>query len=309
MHARSTVPLDTRRYRMEDEQLSYHADRERFDQPRHRDINAAQTFTASGCPFLLEAAVRSSAGQRSRAPTRELAVVLVHGLSASPAQMRGLGEVLSSHGFPVYGVRLKGHGTSPWDLHERQWEDWLTSVRTGLEVAGTLAPKVALVGFSTGAALSLCLAAEPNCVVTCVVGICTPDQFQDKRMQFLSFVHGADRLVSRAFQVDAMLPFVSNASGSADFSYAHMPISSLSESLDLVEALQARSAQVRCPVQLIQSAGDPVIEPSSMERIAQRLLGTQVTTALIESKEHDLVALGEPRTREAVLDFLIAQSA
>ena len=55
----------------------------------------------------------------SRACTRS------HGLLASPAELRSFGEALRDEGFPVIGVRLAGHGTSPWDLRDRSWQDWI----------------------------------------------------------------------------------------------------------------------------------------------------------------------------------------
>ena len=62
--------------------------------------------------------------------------------------------------FSIIGVRLKGHGTSPYDLQTRDWEEWLAAVRRGYETIAPFAEQVCLVGFSTGGALSLILAAE-----------------------------------------------------------------------------------------------------------------------------------------------------
>jgi len=91
----------------DDQRRSLDYDRQRYDRPRYREINAAQTATADANWFRL-LHEKESPG-----------VVLVHGLLASPAEMRPIGERLHAAGFHVIGVRVKGHGTSPWDLRDR----------------------------------------------------------------------------------------------------------------------------------------------------------------------------------------------
>ena len=93
--------------------------------------------TASPAPYLLET--------RQHAP---VGVVLVHGFLASPAELRDLGEHLHADGVPIYGVRLKGHGTSPWDLREQAFEDWLASTVRGISIMQGLCERVVAVGFS-----------------------------------------------------------------------------------------------------------------------------------------------------------------
>src|SRR5262249_50914792 len=64
--------------------------------------------------------------------TRGLGCLLVHGFTATPAEMRPLGEALAARGFPVRGVRLAGHGTSVEDLARTGWRDWYASVEHDL---------------------------------------------------------------------------------------------------------------------------------------------------------------------------------
>ena len=68
--------------------------------------------------------------------------------------------MLANAGFPVMGVRLKGHGTSPFDLRERSWSDWLRSVQRGFEIVANLTSHVCIVGSGVGGSLALLAAAE-----------------------------------------------------------------------------------------------------------------------------------------------------
>jgi carboxylesterase len=55
-------------------------------------------------------------------------VLLIHGFSGSPAEMRGLGERLAQDGHAVAGMRLPGHTSNPADLAGTNWRAWLAAV-------------------------------------------------------------------------------------------------------------------------------------------------------------------------------------
>lgn len=92
------------------------------------------------------------------APGGRAAALLVHGLTDSPYILRRLGERLHAEGIWVVGLRLPGHGTAPVALTRVQWEDWAAAVRLAardLHARAGVATPLYLVGFSTGAALSV----------------------------------------------------------------------------------------------------------------------------------------------------------
>ena len=92
------------------------------------------------------------------APGGRAAALLVHGLTDSPYILRRLGERLNAEGVWVVGLRLPGHGTAPVALTRVQWEDWAAAVRLAardLRARAGAATPLYLVGFSTGAALSV----------------------------------------------------------------------------------------------------------------------------------------------------------
>lgn len=86
------------------------------------------------------------------------AVLLVHGFSASPYEMRFLGQHLCDKGYLCLGVRLAGHATRPEDLQGCRWQDWLASVERGFRLLEVRQLPISLVGQSTGALLGLHLA-------------------------------------------------------------------------------------------------------------------------------------------------------
>jgi carboxylesterase len=91
------------------------------------------------------------------------AVLLVHGFASSPAEMRPVAARLAADGLFARAILLAGHGTSPEALEETPWEAWYDGVADAARTLAQDHDRVFAVGFSTGGALLLRLAAlEPQ---------------------------------------------------------------------------------------------------------------------------------------------------
>jgi carboxylesterase len=82
-------------------------------------------------------------------------VLLVHGFTGSPWDMRPLGEALGSHGFRVRGLRLPGHGTTPEALLRVGHQDWTLAVEDALLALHAEGGPVRVAGLSMGALLAI----------------------------------------------------------------------------------------------------------------------------------------------------------
>ena len=265
--------------RFDDECLEWAWDREAFSRERHAELNAKETATEPGGPFLC-------LPENMPAP---LGVVAVHGFLASPAEMHGLGLRLDTHDLPVIGVRLKGHGTSPWDLRERSYEDWLESVRRGYAIMSGLARRVCVIGFSSGGALALLLAAEHPGRLAGVVAVNVPLYFRNPNMKFVPLVHRANRLVQWVSSFEGVVPFRPNKSEHPHINYHHMPVHGLYELTRMVDALEKGLPGIDCPVHLLQADRDPVVVPESVDRIAEGLERTEPVIRMVGAARHGIV--------------------
>lgn len=81
--------------------------------------------------------------------------LLIHGLLDSPFTLADLGHALSAEDILCKAVLLPGHGTRPDDLMAVAFQDWIETVRYGINQLKKEAEKIYLVGYSTGAALSV----------------------------------------------------------------------------------------------------------------------------------------------------------
>lgn len=93
-------------------------------------------------------------------PGDGVSVLLVHGLTGTPYEMRYLGERLAARGMRVRGVKLAGHAGAPEDLGLASYDNWYESVVHGLEELRQYGEPNVVVGLSMGAVLSARVAAD-----------------------------------------------------------------------------------------------------------------------------------------------------
>lgn len=85
------------------------------------------------------------------------AVLLLHGLSSSPQEMRFLSRALQREGFTVLAPTLDGYSAG---TREQRMESWLASAIHEFDMLQSKYAKVSICGLSIGAALAIALAAE-----------------------------------------------------------------------------------------------------------------------------------------------------
>ena len=280
-------------HRFDDEHLMFDWDKRRYNKEKHQEINAKRTATESGAPFFLRPA-----------KSRKLGILALHGFLASPAEMRGFADAAAADNYPVLGVRLKGHGTSPWDLHERRWEEWYESAERGLRILKGVADEVCVVGFSTGGALALLLAADRPEEVNGVAAISVPLRFRNRNMRFVPLVHKANKIVGWVSPSQGIMPFIENDSEHPNVNYRHMPVHALNELRGLVDNVSSRLSDVTCPVCLVQSNDDVVVEPQSVDLLRKGLVRTSVEVTVVPSQRHGILYEDIGATRPAVFRFL-----
>lgn len=82
-------------------------------------------------------------------------VLLIHGLFDSPFTFKEIGAQLQANGMLCRSVLLPGHGTCPKDLLTISYQDWIQTVKYGIESLRREVHQVILIGYSTGATLSI----------------------------------------------------------------------------------------------------------------------------------------------------------
>lgn len=288
--------------RFDDEKVLLQWDLDHAIQPVYEDIEntldlnsgVKETATQSPTPFLLEPKTSSN----------RQGVLLIHGLLASPAEVRPFAECLVEKGYTVFGVRLKGHGTTPLDLASIEWQDWYKSVKNGYDILSNLVENIHLVGFSTGGALALLLASERPSKLLNVVAICVPIKFQNPNMMLISLLHGVNQFTKWVSTKDVIKAFVNNDTEHPDINYRHIPVSALYELRQLIDEMEKKLNTIVCPVALLQAQNDPVVDPSSALRIYKQLESADATLIKLPSNKHGILYENTEQIWERISSFL-----
>ncbi|MDA0656606.1 MAG: alpha/beta fold hydrolase [Proteobacteria bacterium] len=279
--------------RFDDELMRHSWCRQAYWQPRHAKINAAETATQCAAPYLL---IPDDA--------KRIGVVVVHGFLASPAELRSLGEKIHAAGYPVIGVRLEGHGTSPWDLSDRSWRDWLESVRRGHRIMAAFADRICLVGFSMGASLALQLAAEQPEKLAGVAAVSAPIKFRSRGLAFVPLLHGANTMARWVPTVEGVMQFQPNDSEHPDINYRSIPIRGLYELRQTVVGLNRALPLVSVPTLVVQGTEDEIVDSKSAEIIMKNLGSETKELHMVEAKRHGILHENIGGCQETVLSFI-----
>jgi len=281
------------KHRFHDEHVSYNWHKEHYSKPHHAVINEQQTATLSGKPYLLLPESH-----------RKLGVVLVHGLPASPAELKSFGERLEKQDYPVIGVRLAGHGTSPWDLKERTWPEWVDSVRRSYDILSAFCDRICLVGFSTGGVASLVFAAEKPEKLAGVVSVAAPIKFSNRSVAFVPLLYGLNKLMGMVQSAENSSPFRLNESHHPEINYRHIPIKAIYELRLMIEVMKKRLPDIKCPALIMHAEGDTVVEVSSAKIIEKNIGSDEVSVIILPSDRHGLILEDIGDTQTHIMAFL-----
>jgi carboxylesterase len=194
-------------------------------------------------------------------PDAVAAVLLVHGFSATPWEMRPLAEVLARQGFACLAVRLPGHGTVPEDLARRRWEEWSAAVVAGYDRLAPHFPRVYAAGLSTGALLTALLARQRP--LAGMVLLSPYLRLQHRLAPFAGWLRFVKPYQRRTLSDAAALHY-----------YTRRPLAGVHQINRLLRHLSPQLEEIRVPVLALHGEGDEVVNIDSGRLLVERLGST-----------------------------------
>jgi carboxylesterase len=100
-------------------------------------------------------------------------VLLIHGLTGTPTEMKQFGKLIARKGFTVACPELAGHCATIEALSATKWHDWYMSIEKAFDALKQECDHVFVAGLSMGALIALLLAAKRGNQVAGVILLST----------------------------------------------------------------------------------------------------------------------------------------
>lgn len=230
------------------------------------------------------------------------AVLLVHGMTGAPGEMKFLAKRLHRRGFSVAAPLLAGHGVDEANLLRTRWQDWLGSVREAYAGLKRDYDDVYIAGICVGGALGLALAAEdPSVAGTAVYSMTYRyDGWNMKRW------YSAIAPVAEPF---AGLPLIRRMSFVEPYPFGlkderlrdgmaatqgavipgaldRVPLGAMAEMHRLSAHLDKVAGRIRQPTLILHAQDDDMSHPRNAFRLKEKLGGQRVALHLLDDCYH-----------------------
>lgn len=200
------------------------------------------------------------------------AVLLIHGFTSTPVEMKPIFDALVDAGHTVRAPLLVGHGTEPEALAHTRWADWLASARHAFDALALQADEVFIIGSSLGALLGLVLAHERGERCAGVVAMSTPLQ--------LTLLSQSVLKISRHLPLADVFPFARKTKGpdvsdsavaAALPSYDRVPLAAAQSLLEGQNEVLLRIDRLATPVVVMHGRHDHTAPVANARRLFQLL--------------------------------------
>lgn len=181
-------------------------------------------------------------------------LLLLHGLTGSPAAWRPVAAELARTGLTVRVPLLPGHGTRWQDANRTTWRDWYAAAGDALDELLARGAPVVVGGLSMGGALALRLAQQRGPAVAGLVLVNPAIASADPRLRALPLLR----------RLTPSLAAIGNdiAAGGDEVAYDRTPLHALASCVRLWDVVQADLTRVRAPLLVFRSATDHVVDDS-----------------------------------------------
>ena len=214
----------------------------------------------------------------------KIAVVYVHGFSASSGEIRPLPDIVARElGANLFFTRLAGHGRTSDAMAEPTVNHWVNDIAEAIEIGRRLGDRVVLMGTSTGATLITWAATQPALMenVASLVLISPNYGVRASGAQILTLPWGG-RIAGMI--LGERRSFQPRNEAHARLWTTQYPTSALLPMAALVDlAVGAEIHNIQVPALFVFSPHDQVVRPDRTEQIAARWGAAHGTIRVAES--------------------------
>jgi len=207
-----------------------------------------------------------------------LGILVLHGVGGSPVSVTSWAQHLAHAGHTVAAPRLPGHGTRWQDLNRTRWQDWYEEADRNYAWLTRRSDTVVVMGLSNGATLGLRLAERHLDLAGLVL---VNPQVHTERLD-TRLLPGVRYLVPG---VPAAVNDIKKP-GVDEGAYDRTPLHAAHSTKQMWASVKSDIHRVDCPILLIHSADDHVVEPSNTLWIMANVTSSDVREIVLENSFH-----------------------
>jgi carboxylesterase len=237
-----------------------------------------------------------------------LSVLLIHGLTGTPYEMRGLGERLTAAGARVHGVRLAGHGGGPEELGDVTHANWYESVVEGFERLRAYDEPNVVIGLSLGAVLAARLAIDQREAVSALVMLAPAFYLPFWTRTVLRMLRPSITFTNRIYIRQQRGSDIHDAAARRVHPGNQlMPLRAALDLIELSDQVRARLPELVQPTLVIQSRRDHTCPFNKNTQLLMNHLGCADKRLIALDESFHIITVDSERERVAqeTLDFVL----
>ncbi len=211
-------------------------------------------------------------------------VLLLHGFTGSPAELRMLAHALHAEGYGVEVPLLVGHGTQLEDLMQIEPRQWLEQIDVLVNRLHDQGQRVVVAGLSLGSILAL-QAGMRHPDIEAVIAYSPPIVSGDPRALIAPLLARLLPSVPRPAE-----DFVDPRTAERIWTYGRWPSRCSVRVLDLIRATRCQLAELQQPLLVLASRRDRVIAARGVEWLRRRVGSEHVALHWLEHSGHVITA-------------------
>ena len=261
-------------------------------------------------------------GREYKVESSQATVLLIHGLTGTPHEMKGLANFFYRRGYSVLCPRLAHHGEPLHILKRAKWREFYQSVKEALQKIPAN-QQIFTAGLSMGALLALLLAEEfperisgTSCLSPtlfydgwnipwshCLLPLAyyTPIRYFAYFKEEPPYGIKNERIRNKVHEYYKNASFA-DVSGVAQYGYPYFPVTLLCELRLLIRELMKKMSRIRIPLQMIQASEDDMTSVKNSQYIYDHVASSQKEIVLLHDSYHVITADQERRTVAQKMD-------
>ena len=240
-------------------------------------------------------------------PGNEIGIILIHGFTGAPSEMKYLAKYLNDLGYTVLVPRLFAHGTKVADMNRAHWEDWVASVEDSYYLLKNNCKKIVIAGLSMGGALSLYVSTYLD--IDALIVMAAP--YESIRTSSNQFIFPLLKVISifkpyNRYEPNPGSGWYKPENAKENISYiGYTPLAAAYELDQLLQISKDELSKITAPTQLIFSKSDQTVPISTMQKIKNTVGDAIKSEVVLEKSGHVLPMDGEKeKVFESIRNFL-----